>query len=340
MSETTPPHEPIGAGGRPADLVSARVLRLIRLIHLVQGGHARTVRQLARQLNVSRRTVFRDVRTLENAGVPIARRPGRGYAIDEGYSSTPLRLGVAESLGLMLMAKVARGMPDQPVLQAAIEAVDRLMDDLPEATRCVYADLLSRVSIATGRVSFSADDERHYHTLQYAIGERKICRAVYDAGPAGGRCTLHIHPLHLHFWRRSWYVLAFCEANGKVRPLKLSRFTELEATDRDFAPRPFNIDSHLDDAWGVIPEGRKYDVAIDFSPLVARNVADIAWHRTQETTFREDGSCQMRFHVNGLNEIKWWVLGYGDQAIVRKPAELRQAIADIARATAHHYAGG
>jgi predicted DNA-binding transcriptional regulator YafY len=48
----------------------------------------------------------------------------------------------------------------------------------------------------------------------------------------------------------------------------------------------------------------------------------------------------MRFRVNGLNEIKWWVLSYGDQAVVREPAELRQAVSDIARATAHHYAGG
>ena len=340
MSETTQPTGPSPVAGAPANLVSARVLRLIRLTHLVQGGQARTVKQLARQLNVSRRTVFRDISTLEHAGVPIARRPGRGYAIGDDYSTTPLRLGVAESLSLMLIAKVARAMSDQPVLRPAIQAIDRLMTRLPEATRMVYDDLMNQVSIASGQVSLSADDEQHYRTLQYAIGERKICRAVYDAGPADGFVELDLHPLHLHFRRRSWYVLAFCEPVGAVRALKLSRFRELEATDRDFAPRPFNIHAHLDDAWGVMPEGEKHDVVIDFSPLVARNAADVCWHRTQETTFRADGSCRMRFRVNGLNEIKWWVLGYGDQAVVREPPALRRAIADTARATARHYAGG
>lgn len=340
MSEMTPNREPAGGGGQPASIVGARILRLIRLIHLVQGGHARSARHLARQLHVSIRTVFRDINTLEDAGVPIERRPGRGYAIEDDYASAPLRLGLAESLGLMLLAKVARAMPDQPVLGPAIEAIDRIMARLPAATRHVYTDLMSQISIASGTVSLSPDQEQHYRLLQYAIGRRKICRAVYDAGPGEGRHDLTFHPLHLHFWRQSWYVFAFCETHDRIRPLKLSRFEELEATDRDFAPRTFNIHSHLDDAWGVIPEGRKYDVAIDFSPLVARNVADIAWHRTQETTFREDGSCEMRFRVNGLNEIKWWVLGYGDQAVVREPPELRQAISDIARATAQHYAGG
>jgi len=340
MSRKTPNHPPESDPRQPKNVIGARVTRLIRIIHLVQGGKVRTPGRLARRLGVSRRTVFRDVKTLQDAGVPIVSRPGKGYAVADEYDTAPLRLGAAEGLGLMLLARVARAMPDQPVLRPAVEAIDRIVAQLPPNVRQVYDDLMSQVSIATGHVSFSSDDEQHYRTLQYGIEERKICRAVYHALHPNGRYIADIHPLHLHFWQRAWYVLAFCEKHNEVRLLKLSRFEELEPTDRNFAPRPFSIHAYLDDAWGVMPEGRKYDVVIDFAPLVARNAADIRWHRTQETMFRADGSCEMRFRVNGLSEIKWWVLGYGDQAVVREPPELRRAVCETACAAAQHYIGG
>ncbi|MCH8344978.1 MAG: WYL domain-containing protein [Planctomycetes bacterium] len=86
--------------------------------------------------------------------------------------------------------------------------------------------------------------------------------------------------MHLHFYKRAWYVLAFSEQHDEVRMFKLSRIEELEPSDEVFAPFHFSIDAYLDDAWGIIPEGRKYDVVIEFAPKVARNVAEIRWHRT------------------------------------------------------------
>jgi predicted DNA-binding transcriptional regulator YafY len=61
--------------------------------------------------------------------------------------------------------------------------------------------------------------------------------------------------------------------------------------------------------------------------MVARNVAEVIWHKTQKLVHRDDGSLDFQVRVSGLNEISWWILGYGDQAEVIKPARLRQLIA-------------
>jgi proteasome accessory factor B len=68
-------------------------------------------------------------------------------------------------------------------------------------------------------------------------------------------------------------------------------------------------------------------------------VAEVVWHKTQQTTFLPDGSVEFRVRVSGLREISWWILGYGDQAEVLKPAALRNLVADRAKNMAAVYNG-
>ena len=80
----------------------------------------------------------------------------------------------------------------------------------------------------------------------------------------------------------------------------------------------------------MIPEGKLYNIRLRFAPKVARNVTEVQWHPTQQSKFNEDGSVDVEFRVDGLGEIIWWILGYGDQVEVIKPAELRRRIVEVA----------
>ncbi|MEE9128568.1 MAG: WYL domain-containing protein [Phycisphaerales bacterium] len=322
----------------PPTIVVGRVARLIRLIGLLRSTtDAIKADELAVQLGVSRRTIFRDLKLMQKAGVTYTSVPGQGYRIDPDAFTAQLDLGPVEALGLMLLAKLAEAAPNQPLFRPAASAIAKMIAQLPAPARTVYQDLMSSVSISPGAVDFSHDDDEHYRSLQYCIEERKVCRVVYDQVDPKKRLNTKIQPLHLHFYKRACYVLAFSEHHDEVRMFKLARIVELEPTDEDFAPFAFSIEDYLDDAWGIIPGDRKYDVVIDFSKRVTSNVTEVQWHRTQQTTLHSDGSCQLRFCVNGLQEIKWWVLGYGDEALVRKPLELRQAVQDLAQRTVRKY---
>jgi proteasome accessory factor B len=83
----------------------------------------------------------------------------------------------------------------------------------------------------------------------------------------------------------------------------------------------------------MIPEGQIYNVRLRFSPKVASNVAEVQWHSTQKVALKADGSAIVEFRVDGLGEITWWILGYGDQVEVLAPVALRNNIVDIARKT-------
>jgi proteasome accessory factor B len=117
-----------------------------------------------------------------------------------------------------------------------------------------------------------------------------------------------------------------------IRTFGLNRIKELSRLDKGFViDEDFDINEYLGKAWSLIPEGRLYHVKLRFSPEVAHNVAEVNWHRTQRVTFEDDVSAIVQFRIDGLEEITWWILGYGDKVQVLAPLALRQRIVQIAQ---------
>ena len=81
----------------------------------------------------------------------------------------------------------------------------------------------------------------------------------------------------------------------------------------------------------MIPEGKMSHIKLCFSKKVAGNVAEVIWHQTQKLTRFKDGTLHYEVDVDGLDEIKWWIIGYGDQVKVLSPAPLRKKIITMAQ---------
>jgi proteasome accessory factor B len=126
-----------------------------------------------------------------------------------------------------------------------------------------------------------------------------------------------------------------------VRTFNVGRIEKCEILDDRYQiPANFSIDRYLRNAWHMIPEaGPDQEVLVRFSPMVAQNVAEIRWHKTQQTTLLPDGSLDFAVTVSGLKEISWWILGYGDQAEVIRPGLLRQIIGRHAANLQQRYCG-
>ena len=138
---------------------------------------------------------------------------------------------------------------------------------------------------------------------------------------------------------RAWYLIAYSRRHRERRTFKLSRIKKLTVTDKPFDPPADAADDGFGEAWSMIPEGRCYDVHLRFKPTVAGNVAEVSWHKSQRVEWRDDGSVDFFVRIDGLGEIAWWILGYGDQVKVLQPPALAQRVAKVARKMAAQYAG-
>ena len=150
--------------------------------------------------------------------------------------------------------------------------------------------------------------------------------------------NLTVHPLRLAFISRAWYMLAFAPKFGEVRTFKLGRIKKLTVTGKTFkSPKGFDLDKHFGCAWSMIPEGKLYDIHLKFAPKVAGNVAEVHWHHSQQVSWNDDGAIDFKARVDGLGEIMWWILGYGDQVEVLAPASLRKRLATMSQSMASKY---
>lgn len=317
-----------------------RLHRVLRLLTLLQSGSAFSVQQLAAELHVSRRTLFRDLTTLKAAGIPCFFEDGRGYRIPSTFFLPPVNLKVSEAMGLMALAKAAAVQKDQPLLAPAVEAVRKLIAMMPPAIRDICCEMMDRVTVQPGPANINSPaDPDLYAQLQHAIDQRRVVQLEYHSLFNGeGLINLRLRPYHLHYAVRAWYVIGHSELHKQTRTFKISRIRGLCVTDTRFTLRkPFDIDAYLGKAWNLIPEGQLHRVELEFTSKVAANVAEVRWHPTQESRTLPDGRCVMCFEVDGLAEVTWWLLGYGDQVLVRQPAELAERVAAAHRAAASQY---
>ncbi len=305
----------------------SRVHRLLRLITVLQRDEPNTTAGLLRELNVSRRTFFRDLKLLQEAGIPYRHDRAQGYHLDKGFYLPPINLTVPETLGLMLLGKSAAAHNGGPMMGPALSAVYKLIATVPDPIRKACSEIMSNVSIATDAHIQTEQWARHHALLQRCLDEGRTCRFVYKGPTDPEEINARLSPYLMHFANRAWYVLGYVDVYDEVRVLKLTRFLELDPTDEYFnKPDNYRVEDKLGAAWRLVPEGREYKIVLMFSKKVATNVSEVLWHRSQQQKILDDGRCEMTFTIDGINEIAWWLCGYGDQVVVVKPPELRDRI--------------
>ena len=316
-----------------------RVQRLLRMLTVLQRGEGNTTESLMKELGVSRRTLFRDLRTLNEAGIPYRHNRKLGYRLGDDLLLPSLKLTVPETLGLMLMAKTALPQRDQPMISSAISAIYKIMATVPKPIHNACKDMMANVSLGPDARPVGTEDFDRYIVLQQCIDQQQRCRITYHSPVEHQDMQQVFNPYLLHHVSRAWYVLGYSDVHDEVRMLKLCRIVALEPTDERFdRPEQFRAEDKLGQAWRLIPEGKLYDIVLAFSPKVAVNVSEVKWHASQQHEMLGDGRCLMTFRVDGINEIAWWVCGYADQVTVIKPPELRDRIEQMHRAAVKRYA--
>lgn len=320
-----------------------RISRLLEILTHVQARKGLKADTLAELCGVDKRTIFRDLKVLGDAGVPIVHhKETDGYTIDRDFFLPPVHLTMQEALALVVLCEDLAESGRIPCLKAAIRALTKVRSQLPQEIREDLDRLSKHIAIRTSNAEGDEAALDVFEQVQNSIAAGKAMRCRYESGSdPEGRKEFIFEPYALFFSVRAWYAIGFHHGRGELRNLKLARFVGLEQTDTPFAiPEEFDIDQHLGNAWRMIRGEVPYEVEIEFASEFADNIAETTWHRTQSTEYREDGSVLFRCTVDGLDEIVWWVLSMGPMCRVLEPAELADRVKDLAQKTAARYGGG
>ncbi len=312
---------------------TSRIHRIIKILTGLQSARHYAVEDLARLFGTSRRTVFRDLRDLQDAGIPCYYDPKtRSYAIDGKFFLPALDLNARETLGLLLLVHKARDYIALPLERAALWAALKIENSLAGKVKRFCAGALEYITVeACPQATFGGLDKAFVQLLE-AILKRRVVEIRYHSSDEQKDPVFDLRPFHLFHSEYAWYVLGESSLHNGIRAFKLNRIKELRVSDKFFAgDKKFDIKEHLGRAWSMIPEGRLHHVKLRFSPEVAADVVEVQWHTTQTVFFEDDGSAVIEFRVDGLGEITWWILRYGDRVQVLAPEILRRRIIEMAQ---------
>ena len=292
------------------------------------------------------RTVFRDLKMLEGAGIPyFYDEESKGYSVRRDFFMPPVQLTLDESIALAALADHAGEKEQIPFMRPAARAVGQIRGQLPAAIRRELEQIESRVEIHLAAATPPESAADVHDAVRSALLKRRSLRCEYESLSNGSPGRVKVgaflfDPYALFFGQRAWYAVGRHAGHGEVRCLKLNRFTRVEPTDRPYTiPKGFSLDRQIGNAWRMIRGKTRYHVELWFDPEFAETIADTHWHRTQEVVWHEDGSITFRCTVDGLDEIVWWVLSMGPHCIVRKPEQLIAKVKDLAAGVIRRYAG-
>lgn len=210
-----------------------RADRLFKLIQRLRRRRSQTAAQIAEALEVSERTVYRDIRDLQDSGVPIVGEAGVGFALQRGYDLPPLMFDQQEIEALVLGARIVRGWADPALAAAADDVLAKVAEVVPEARRRE----LEATALFALNFRGRASESDAISALRRAVRERRKVRFAYRDG--GERETTRaVRPLGLFYWGSTWTLGAWCELRRDFRNFRLDRVAALETLEDRFAEEP------------------------------------------------------------------------------------------------------
>ena len=315
--------------------------RIVALDRAVRAGEYPNAAALARRLEVSHRTVQRDVEFFrDRLGAPLEFDPRRnGYFYrDPSYRLPFLTLTEGELVALFLAERVLQQYRGTPYAA-----------DLARAFRKVTLGLTDRITVDLGHLgqahSFrttapSGLDPAMFRELEAAIRGRRRLVVRYYAASRDEETTRELDPYHLASVDGQWYLVGHCHHRDEVRMFVPARIRALEATGATFdPPADFRIEDYLARSFAVLRggEGEVHRVRLRFTGEAVKYVRERAWHASQVAEPDSCGGLVVGLELGHLREVERWALSWGADCEVLESAELRGRVASASARAAARY---
>jgi len=206
-----------------------RADRLFKLIQNLHHERVVTAKSLAEELEVSERTIYRDIQDLSLSGVPITGEAGLGYRLLRGFQLPPLMFNEEELEAILLGARMVRAWTDKGLAKAAHSALQKIEHVIPEKLK---PELDKQEMIVPDFPMYGMAGEQ-MQIVRQAIREQYKIRFDYIREDGQGSSRV-VHPLGLFYWGKIWTLVGWCELRDAFRHFRLDRIQQVERTDQRY----------------------------------------------------------------------------------------------------------
>ena len=305
-----------------------RIDRISAILIQLQSRRVVKASDIADRFNISLRTVYRDVKTLEEAGIPLIGEAGVGYSIMDGYRLPPVMFTRDEAVAFLTAEKLMEKLTDPSSDGNYKSAMYKIRSVLRLAEKDFLENIDGHIEVLNGRRTQGTRlDLNPLQLILKAIAQKNVVAIHYLAGHQQQKSQRCIEPMGAVFLDGYWHLIAWCRLRNDYRDFRLDRIKDIALTDERFTTQHPNLKQFIDRS---AQEKNLQTVVIRVEKKVIGFINEQKYYNGFVSEQEVDGMIEMTFLTEYLEGFaRWWMM-YGDMAQMISPDNLKEKIKEIA----------
>ena len=312
-----------------------RVDRLHAILVHLQSKRKVTAQELADRFELSLRTVYRDVKALEESGIPIIGESGIGYSIMEGYRLPPVMFSQEEASALLLGAKLVQQFTDATVKKHFDAAMFKIKAVLRSTDKDYVEELDDKIEIRMSPFPLDEALQLNMSAMRQAIGAKKVIAIEYFSSYKEETTQREAEPIGLFYYSQAWHFIGWCRLRQDYRDFRLDRIKKLVIRDEEFDDKAHpSLKEYIEE---LKTERELFEVIVSFDKEMARYMQTQKYYHGFVSQEEKEGKVYMRFLTEHAEALCHWLLMYTNSATIESPLILRETMQRLVGELNSHY---
>ncbi|WP_108821231.1 YafY family protein [Dysgonomonas sp. Marseille-P4361] len=303
-----------------------RIDRLSAILTMLQSSPSVKPKQITERFSIGIRTVYRDIRALEESGIPIAGDSRSGYSLVEGFKLPPLMFTKEEAFAFLAAERLIDKFTDTGLREGYKSGVDKIR----AVMRLSEKELITAVDTKIGKLDFDSpslgDSQDRMQTILDSVSKQKQIIITYTSHSKNEKMERIIDPIGIFFSMTNWYMIGFCNTRNDYRTFKISRITGLQLSNIPIGKEHPPLNQFLKNLQDQT-ELQKVIIEVEAKDLPI--IDESKYYQGLVHEIRKKDIVEMHFMTFSLERLARWYLSYMDIATIIHSTELKQIATTI-----------
>ncbi len=310
-----------------------RLDRITAILIQLQSKRVVKAQEIADRFEISLRTVYRDIRTLEAAGIPLLSEAGIGYSIMKGYRLPPVMFTKEEATAMLTAEKLVEKLTDKATAEHYTSAMYKIKAVLHANEKDLLEDLDQHIVVARSPVATLPDNLMPL--IFNSITERKVLHLHYFAHYNEKTSERNIEPIGIYFIDGAWHLIAYCQLREDYRDFRMDRIISLEPAGQTFKRRELTLQEYLQQ---MTERENLQKAVVLFDKKVVRYMQSQKFYYGFVSEKPKGQQVEMTFLVSFTDYLARWLLMFTDSVEIVSPNSLKEEIRGLAQSLQKHFA--
>ena len=305
-----------------------RIDRVTAILIQLQSTKIVKAQDIADRFGISLRTVYRDIRTLEEAGVPLIGEAGIGYSIMDGYRLPPVMFTMQEATAFLTAEKLIEKITDTSTVENYRSAMYKVRAVLRSSEKEFLETADQHIQVVR-RQTLSIIPDNLIQTILKSIAEKKVLQMQYLAKYSEENTLRLVEPIGISFISNRWHLIAFCQLRQDYRDFRIDRINTLELTDKRYKNEHPTLQQYLEK---IAEQQHLFKVVVQVEKDAAKYIEEPRLYYGFVSEREVGNEREMTFLVPSIEGFARWYMEYADSARIISPLELKERVKALTNA--------